>query len=889
MKFSPKNSNAEPEDSIPEGFEERNPNFQLESILDRVSDAIVALDTHWVYTYVNEKAAQTFGRTPEQMIGKHIWTEFPEGIDQPFYKAYYRAVETQQAIMLEEYYPPYDRWFENRIYPSKDGLTIFFNDITEKKKAEKALHDSNRYNRMMFDHSPIGLALCRMDGTLVDVNDAYVNIIGYTRAETMKLRNWSITPDQFADQEQAQLKSLETTGKYGPYEKDYIHKDGHLMPVLLSGVMVEISNERFILSTVEDISKRKQMDALSRQQQAFINSLANTIPAIIYIYDLETQSNIYSNFGIERILNYTPQEITNLGSALFARLIHPDDLAQVIAHQVDISNVGDDDILEIEYRMLHANGKWRWLHSYERPFLHNPDRSLKQTIGIAVDITQQKHFEQEIELERNFSEVALESLPGIFYMYDHTLKFTRWNKNFEKVSGYTGAEIARMSPLDFFVGKERELLAERIHEVFETGSSAVTADFVSKDGTHTPHFFTGRTLSVDNQLFLIGVGIDITEQKNAQEILQRNEQILRLFVEHSPASIAMFDDEMRYLVASNRYRVDYALGEQDIIGRSHYEIFPEMPQRWKDIHQRCLAGAIEKCEEDPFPRADGKLDWVRWEIHPWYEKTDKIGGIILFSEVVTERVHAQQEIRQLNAELEQRVINRTRELQLANKELESFSYSVSHDLRAPLRAISGFASIVARRHRSNLNDEGQHYIDNIVQASMRMGQLIDDLLTYSRLGREGVRRVPVSLEYLINEIVQNLQNHLENNKGIIEVQANMPIANGDQTLLSQVFTNLIENAITYHKPGISPQVNVSWEETGNEIMVKIRDDGIGVPDEYQEKIFNMFQRLHSEEEFPGTGIGLANVKKCLDLLGGKIKLHSKINEGSTFIVYLPKE
>jgi PAS domain-containing protein len=121
------------------------------------------------------------------MIGKHIWTEFPEGIGQPFYKAYYRAVETKQVITLEEYYPPYDRWFENRIYPSKDGLTILFNDITERKKAEQTFRDTNLYNRLLFDRSPIGLALCRMDGSLVDVNEAYAKMIGYTRDETLNL------------------------------------------------------------------------------------------------------------------------------------------------------------------------------------------------------------------------------------------------------------------------------------------------------------------------------------------------------------------------------------------------------------------------------------------------------------------------------------------------------------------------------------------------------------------------------------------------------------------------------------------------------------------------------------------------------------------------------
>jgi len=140
--------------------------------------------------------------------------------------------------------------------------------------------------------------------------------------------------------------------------------------------------------------------------------------------------------------------------------------------------------------------------------------------------------------------------------------------------------------------------------------------------------------------------LDITERKRAETALKRNERVLRLFVEHSPASIAMFDLEMKYIVASRRYLVDYGLGEQNLTGRSHYEVFPEMPERWKEIHRRCLAGAIERADEDPFPRADGHIDWVHWEIHPWYEEAGKIGGVILFSEVVTERKRAQEALKQ---------------------------------------------------------------------------------------------------------------------------------------------------------------------------------------------------------------------------------------------------
>jgi signal transduction histidine kinase len=254
-----------------------------------------------------------------------------------------------------------------------------------------------------------------------------------------------------------------------------------------------------------------------------------------------------------------------------------------------------------------------------------------------------------------------------------------------------------------------------------------------------------------------------------------------------------------------------------------------------------------------------------------------------------QREQAEAELKQLNSELELRVRERTAQLEAANKELESFSYSVSHDLRAPLRAISGFSEIITRRHRANLNEEGQHYIDNIVQASGRMGHLIDDLLTYARLGRAGVRHEPVSLASLVNEISRNMQAHLAEINGTLSIPEALPVVIGDQTLLSQVFTNLLENAFKYHQAAVPPRVSMMFTRADHYVVVKVSDNGIGIPPEYHEKIFIMFQRLHSEEEYPGTGIGLATVRKSVTLMGGSVWVESSPGAGSTFFIRLPKE
>jgi signal transduction histidine kinase len=251
------------------------------------------------------------------------------------------------------------------------------------------------------------------------------------------------------------------------------------------------------------------------------------------------------------------------------------------------------------------------------------------------------------------------------------------------------------------------------------------------------------------------------------------------------------------------------------------------------------------------------------------------------------KVASEKAIQTLNEELEHRVSQRTAQLEAKNKEIEEFSYSVSHDLRAPLRAISGFAQIITRRHRQNLNEEGRHYFDNIVQASQHMDRLIEDLLRLSRLGRAGVRSENVSLKELLEDIRVRYSSRIEAEHVVFSLPNDLPTIRSDATLVSVILTNLIENALTYRRAGTHHCVEVHCAKADATVTLGVTDNGIGIPAEFHEKIFALFQRLHNQDEYPGTGIGLALVKKAVDLLDGKIVVQSDLGRGSTFLVELP--
>jgi PAS domain S-box-containing protein len=245
------------------------------------------------------------------------------------------------------------------------------------------------------------------------------------------------------------------------------------------------------------------------------------------------------------------------------------------------------------------------------------------------------------------------------------------------------------------------------------------------------------------------------------------------------------------------------------------------------------------------------------------------------------------ELRELAGGLERRVRERTTELLEANRELEAFAYSISHDLRAPQRAVAGFSQALTRRYADRLDEEGRHFLANVAAAADQMGRLIDDLLSYSRLGSRAVRREQVPLAEIVARIHRTFQSRLAESDARLEVEEPLATPLGDSTLVEQVLLNLVGNALTYRREGVAPEITIAAKASDGSVIVSVADNGIGIAPEWHERIFELFARLHADEEYEGTGIGLAISRKAARLMGGEITLESTPGSGSTFRLHLP--
>jgi PAS domain S-box-containing protein len=516
------------------------------------------------------------------------------------------------------------------------------------------------------------------------------------------------------------------------------------------------------------------------------------------------------------------------------------------------------------------------------------------------DITQRKQAQMKLAREKSLLRTLIDSVSDLIFIKDRDGVYQGCNKASEAFIGMPEGEQIGKTDFDFFDREKAEEIQKGDRRVIEDGSPLRIEEWVTgRDG---------RRLLMDTikapyydpdgeALGLVGIGRDITERKQMEAALAAREREFRSLAENSPDNIARYDLNGRTLYVNPSLEKTLGRPASEILGKTPSEARPIDAFR---EYQEKIAAVLETgaAAEMDIVMPDGGEGVRHYNIRFVAERgaDGMITGVLAISRDVTERVQAEAKVRLLNQELEQRVADRTASLEAASKELGAFAYSVSHDLRAPLRHIDGFLELLKKKAGQALDDQSRHYMDTISQAANKMGHLIDDLLSFSRMGRKALSLQPVDLDALVRDVIRDLEPDAAGRE--IEWRiGGLPAVHGDAAMLRMVLGNLIANALKFTLPRQQARIEIGSisgrgsEEASSDVsetVVFVRDNGVGFDMAYAAKLFGVFQRLHRVEEFEGTGIGLASVRRIIDRHGGRTWAEGEIDQGASFYFSLPR-
>ena len=508
-------------------------------------------------------------------------------------------------------------------------------------------------------------------------------------------------------------------------------------------------------------------------------------------------------------------------------------------------------------------------------------------VAVKEDITEHKRVEEALRESEHQYRTTLDAMGDAIHVVDRGLsfvlinkRFLDWNRELNLTTDVMGKDIFQVFPF------LPENVRDEYSRVFQTGEILVTEESVRWQGqeifTETrkiPIFREGKVFQV------VTVISDITERKRAEEALRESEQLYRSLINVMPEGVALSDISGNITFASPQLLAIYgATSVQDALGTNALQwIAPESHEKALANIQSLVSNGAPSDNEYVLLRKDGTR--FLGEIDGALLTDDKGNpkGLVTVHRDITERKQAEEEIHRLNAELEQRVIERTAQLEAANKELESFSYSVSHDLRAPLRAIDGFSRVLQEEYATTLPAEASRLLASVRANTQRMGRLIDDLLKFSRLSRQPLNRRPVEPAELVHQALQTLSLEQAGRQVEIVVGEQLPPCQGDPGLLLQVWVNLLSNALKFTRPREAARIEIGCQVKENgERVYYVQDNGTGFDMRYADKLFGVFQRLHSADEFEGTGVGLALVQRIILRHGGRIWADAQPDVGATF-------
>lgn len=610
----------------------------------------------------------------------------------------------------------------------------------------------------------------------------------------------------------------------------------------------------------------------------------------------------YVNDRFCTLTKYSPEELIGKNHRIINSGFHPKEFF----HQL-YETIGRGEVWHGEVRNRAKDGTIFWSHTTIVPFL-NADGKPRQYMAIRADITERKQAEEA----RAHLAAMVASSDDAIISKDTNGTIKSWNCGAEKIFGYSASE-AIGKPMRMLFPRDRMQEEPSILDRIRRGESVEHFETVRirKDGKKINVSVTISPIE-DGRGVIIGaskIARDITERKlnehrlaeqaeelsrqadellRSQQALETQKLMLQSVLDSMEEGLVAADENGQFIIWNPAAARIMGLGAANVASHewsTHYGLYnadtitpfpPEQNPLLQAIQGRATTAEV-------FVR-NPELDhgtWIEANGSPLKDKDGVIrGGVVAFRDI-TQRRADEREIRQLNEELEERVAQRTGQLAAANQELEAFTYSVSHDLRAPLRHIGGFSKILSEDFSSALPPEAQQYLTRIEDGVRRMGQLVDELLNLARVGRHALQLRPAPLNSIIEEVVSLLQPETTGRSVTWKI-AELPPVMCDPVLIKQVFQNLLANALKFTRPRERAVIEISHRRENEHLIITVRDNGVGFNMKYKDKLFGVFQRLHRAEDFEGTGVGLATVARIIQKHGGRVWAEAELDQGATF-------
>ncbi|NOK34121.1 PAS domain-containing protein [Corallococcus exercitus] len=909
---------------------------RLIEVLERMSDASFTLDADWRFLYVNREGERVMGLPRESLVGRRLWDVFPATLGSAFERYYRQVIETQQPVEFVEFYPPFQAYFEARVFPVQDGISVFFRDVTAPRRAQQSLRESEaRFRSLVLAIAQV-VWTTSAEGLIEEDSASWRAFTGQT-FEEMKGYGWlnALHPD---DRAQAASVWKEALARRGLYEVEYRVRrpDGTYTPVLARAapVLNADGSIREWMGTNTDITERRRAAAVQTVLVEAGRLLSESLdPHVIAKSIVQLASEQLADHGVLDLLDARTGRLERMAVFTPDPTLRPLlDEALPPTPDLDAHNPAAEALRSGSPRLLTVTPEVRqrlagtqrqrealarldprsvalvplivrdrkvgllslgWTGRVRQPT--EDDLSVVMAVADRAALAlEQARLHEELRQSEARLHAIVENSPAAIFLKSMTGEYLLVNRRFTEVTGgITGSPLGRTDE-EFLSSAIATAVRANDQEVLHHGRVVEREEVVPMPGGEQRTYLSIKFPLFDAQghAFAVGgIATDITERKQAEAQLRRYAERLEALhaIDRAILQAVSLQDVARTALSSLRRLVGCDEASLLIIEPgaevSRWTVSAEAPEALR--HERLRSASDASPRERPhwleLPLTLGggrqgalQLTSTREEAFDGMA-TQVAEEVAAQVAIALEQGRLRRELELHASGLEAQVTARTTELQEANAQLEAFSYSVSHDLRAPLRGIDGFLRLVEEDVAGALSERGRGYLARVRAAAGRMGQLIDDLLKLSRLSRAPLERGDVDVSSLAASVAEELRARDPTRAVEVSVAPGLR-ARADNRLLRVAFENLLGNAWKF----------TGRRETGHIQVGKadgaffVRDDGAGFDMAYSDKLFAPFQRLHDATEYPGTGIGLATVQRIVRRHGGRLWTEAAVDQGATF-------